>query len=177
MWRPAQARALGGGRRLGRRTGARRLRRLQSGPVADKPDNVVERRIVAQLQRIITLDPIRLTNRREHLRLLDRIDPQIRLEIEIHVKQIRRITRLLSNYRQHTRLDLAVRRRGNDRRGLWLRRGDWLRRGGRGRCGHRLGRGYGRRGGRRRLVRHSRTLINDPQTMLDDLELSAPHTH
>ena len=81
------------------------------GAVAHEPDDVVQRRVVAQLQRVVALDPIGLTDRREHLRLLDRVDPQVRLEVEVHVQQVRRVARLLSHHRQHPRLDPVGRRR------------------------------------------------------------------
>ena len=55
--------------------------------ITDEPDDVVERRVVPQLQRIITLNPIGLPDRCEHLRLLDRVDPKVCLEVELHVEQ------------------------------------------------------------------------------------------
>ena len=61
-----------------------------SGAVAHEADDVVQRRVVAQLQRVVALDPVGLADRREHLGLLDRVDPQVGLEIEIHVEQVRR---------------------------------------------------------------------------------------
>ena len=94
---------------------ARRFRRrrcLLRSALAHKPDDVIDRRVIAQLHRIITLDPILLPDRREHLSLLDRIDPQISLEIQIHIEQLRRITRLLGHNRQHPLLDLIERSRG-----------------------------------------------------------------
>ena len=65
---------------------------------------MVERRVVPQLQRIVPFDPIGLADRRKHLRLLDRVDPQISLEIQVHIEQIRRIPRLLSDDLQHAGL-------------------------------------------------------------------------
>ena len=112
------------------------------GAVAHEPHDVVQGRVIAQLQRVVALDPVGLTDRREHLRLLDRVDPQVRLEVEIHVQQIRRVARLLSHHCQHPRLDLIDRRRlsrsgfGRGRSGL-----------GRGRSGLDRGRsGLGDRG-------------------------------
>ena len=92
----------GPGRRAQPRRGSRRGgRRGQTGTLADEPHDVIERRIVTQLQRIVTLDPVLLPDRRKHLRLLDRVDPQIRLQIQIHVQQILRIPRLGRHHRQH----------------------------------------------------------------------------
>ena len=91
------------------RVGRRRLLLLDGGlrPLVDEPDHVVEGRVVAQLQGVVEGDPVGLADGREHLRLLDRVDPQIRLEVEVHVQQIRRVTRLLGDDRQHPLLDLA----------------------------------------------------------------------
>ena len=114
-------RGLGRRDRLGRGRGGRRgLRRRGAGSLVDEPDHVVEGRVVAQLQVSSTLDPVGLPDGREHLRLLHRVDPQIRLEVEVHVQQIRRVTRLLGNDRQHPLLDLAGNAGG--RRGLGRRR-------------------------------------------------------
>ena len=95
-------------RRHGRGCRWRGLRRPRAalGALVDEGDDVVERGVIAQLQAVVTLDPVRLTDAREHLRLLDRVDPQIRLQIQIHVQQIRRITRLLRHDRQHPPLDI-----------------------------------------------------------------------
>ncbi len=98
----APRRGSGSGSGCGRRRHSCRRTRCA---IAHEPDDVIQRRVVPQLQRIITLNPIRLPDRREHLRLLDRIDPQIRLKIKLHIEQIRRIPRLLGHDLQHTLLD------------------------------------------------------------------------
>ena len=84
--RSAAAPALGLGRRL--RFGGGLGRAACGVALAHEPHDRGQRRVVAQLQRVVALDPVRLADRREHLRLLDRVDPQIRLQIQIHVQQV-----------------------------------------------------------------------------------------
>ena len=74
--------------------------------VADEADDMVQCRIVTQLQLLVALDPIRLTDLREQLRLLHRVDPQIRLQIQIQIQQLSRIPRLLRHQRHHPRHQL-----------------------------------------------------------------------
>ena len=85
--------------------------RSPGGPFADEADDVVEGRVVAQLERVVALDPVGLADGGEHLGLLDRVDPQVGLEIEVHVEQILGIARLLRDQPQHLRLDIARRGR------------------------------------------------------------------
>ena len=80
------------------------------GPLQDPADHVRQRREVPQRQRVITLHPELLPHRREHLSLLDRVHPQIRLQIQVQVQQLRRITGQLRHDRHH-RLGHLVRRR------------------------------------------------------------------
>jgi hypothetical protein len=77
-------------------------------PVADEPDHVVERREVPQLQVLVPLDPVPLTDRDEHLRLLDRVHPEVRLEVQVELQQLRRVARHLRDHVQHRRRDRVV---------------------------------------------------------------------
>ena len=81
----------------------RRLNRPFDGGylVRDPADDVIQRRELAQLQVLVTLHPEPLPHRREHLSLLDRIHPQIGLQIQIEIQQLRRIPRHLRHDRHH----------------------------------------------------------------------------
>ena len=81
--------------RPGRRAGsARRGGRCGAGALVDEGDDVGQGRVVAQLQRVVALDPVGLADLGEDLGLLDRVDPQVGLEVEVHVEQVGRIAGL-----------------------------------------------------------------------------------
>ena len=69
---------------------------------------MVEGRVVAQLERVVALDPVGLADRGEDLGLLDGVDPEVGLEVEVHVEQVGRIAGLLGDDRQHPLLDLVA---------------------------------------------------------------------
>ena len=69
---------------------------------------MVEGRVVAQLERVVALDPVGLADRGEDLGLLDGVDPEVGLEVELHVEQVGRIAGLLGDDRQHPLLDLVA---------------------------------------------------------------------
>ncbi len=102
----AAGRRCRGRRRSGSGCGGRRhsCRRTRCA-ITHEPDNMIQRRVVPQLQTLIPLNPIGLPDRGKHLRLLHRVNPQIRLKIQLHIEQIRRITRLLRHDLKHTSLD------------------------------------------------------------------------
>ena len=112
-WRRSFRRGLRG---LGRAAGG------DAGPVADEPDDVVEGRVVAQLERLVELDPVGLADRGEHLGLLDGVDAEIGLEVEIHVEQLGRIAGLLGH---HRRAPASVTSSRRHRRPARRRRGRW----------------------------------------------------
>ena len=60
-----------------------------------------QRREITQRQPIITLNPILITQRRKRLRLLHRINPQIRLEIQIQLQHLNRIPRLNTDHTEN----------------------------------------------------------------------------
>ena len=115
------------------RTGLR-----QVGPaVVDELDDVTEGRVVAQLAVVVARDPPLLAHRGEELGLLDRVDAEVRLEVELRVEHLGRVARLVGDDRQDPRQD---------------RVGSGGRSGGRGRGRH----GRGRDGRRRRRGRNRR---------------------
>ena len=67
----------------------------------DEADDVGQRRVVAQLQRVVALDPVGLADRGEHLGLLDRVDPEVGLEVEVQVEHLGRVAGLLGDDREH----------------------------------------------------------------------------
>ena len=71
---------------------------------------MVERRVVAQLQRVVACDPIGLADLGEQLGLLDRVDTQIGLQVEVQVEQLGRIAGLLGDQRHHPRRQILTRR-------------------------------------------------------------------
>ena len=93
-------------------------RRRGAGALVDEGDDVVQGRVVAQLQRVVALDPVGLADRGEDLGLLDRVDPEVGLEVEVHVEQVGRVAGLLGDDRQDPLLDAAVRRGAAARSGL-----------------------------------------------------------
>ena len=159
---------LGGGLRLG----GPGLPGQPRGPLAHEGDHVVEGRVVAQLQAFVEGDLVGLADRREHLGLLDRVDPQVGLEVEVEVEQVGRVAGLLGDQGEDAvgepcaggdlLLGRGLGRRLGGRRRLWRR--DLLRRGLRrlGRC-----RRYGLLGRRRR----GRAAVDDPQPPLHHLQL------
>ena len=71
----------------------------------DELHHVIERRECAKLQVVVPRDVVRLAHRREGLRLLHRVDPEVRLEVELHVQHVRRIPGLLGDDLQDLRND------------------------------------------------------------------------
>ena len=53
------------------------------GAVADEADDMVEGRVVAQLQRVVAFDPVGLADLGEQLGLLDGVDPQVGFQVEV----------------------------------------------------------------------------------------------
>ena len=133
-----------GGSARGRRTAGSSAAGATPARSRTKRDDVVERRVVAQLQRVVARDPVGLADRGEHLGLLDRVDPEVGLEVEVQVEQVGRVAGLLGDDREDALGDLVLRGRGRGSRGAARRAG------GGGRGGGRLGSGPARRlGGRR----------------------------
>ena len=129
------------------------------GAVVDEADDVVEGRVVAELERVVAFDAVDLADGGEHFGLLDGVDAEVGFEVEVHVEQFGRVAGLFGDDREHAGGDAVVgglgrrcgRGLGRCDRGCGLgRRGGGLGR----RCGHGLGRfdrgcGLGRRGGGR----------------------------
>ncbi len=89
-------------------------RRVETGAITHPLSHMTQRREVTQLQVLVTLQLVVLTNRREHLGLLHRVDTQIRLQIQIRLQQLRRIPRHLRNHRRHLRQHIINRQHGRD---------------------------------------------------------------
>ena len=145
------------------------------GTLVHEADHMTQRRVITQLQLVVTLDPIRLTHRREQLRLLHRVHTQIRLQIQIQRQHLCWVARLLRNQPQDRRRHLIHSRGRNDRLGNGGRRdnrgnSDDRRR-------HRSsdrgsGRLYNRRLGHRcRGHQRGRAVVDDAQATLHDLHL------
>ena len=98
----------------------RRSRRI-AGPslgraVADEADDVVEGRVVAQLERVVACDPVGLADLGEQLGLLDRVDAEVGLQVEVQVEQFGRVAGLLGDQRHHPRRQVLTRRLGRRHR-------------------------------------------------------------
>ena len=109
----------GGGRRGGR------------GAVFDEADDVAQGRVVAEIEVVVAVDRVALADGGEHLGLLDRVDPEVGLEVELGVEHVGRVTGLGGDDLQDRGRDLLGARpdgSGGGRRGRDRRR----RRGGRG---------------------------------------------
>ena len=156
---PDGRRRLGGrgGRRGGGRGGLRGRRGggrgRGGGSLVDEPDDVVEGRVVAQLQAVVAGDPVGLADRREHLGLLDGVDPEVGLEVEVQVEQVGRVAGLLGDDREDARGDLLL--------AGWGRR---PRRPGRPR---RRGPGRPPRPARRRRGRGGGSLVDEPDDVVE----------
>ena len=92
-------------RKLPRRGGLAMLR--DCGPLAHERNDMVEGWVVAQLERVVALDPVRLSNLGEQFGLLDRVDPEVGLQVEVHVQEVGRVASLLSDDRKHAWLDIS----------------------------------------------------------------------
>src|SRR5271157_5227858 len=98
-----------------------------------EPNHMRQRGVVAQLAVLITGDVVDFPDGREHLRLLDGVNPEIRFQIEVHVQHVLWIAGLFHHQLKDAflhRFASAVLRRCHHRSG----RG-WLGRDGT-RCGH-----------------------------------------
>ena len=123
-----------------------------------------ERREVPQRDRVVTFDPEPLAHRREDLSLLDRVNPQVGLQVQVHVQQVGRVPGHPGHDRHHRLGDLV----DGLSRSRWHGCHDRLRQS----LGHLSCRRRERRGDRsRRSLR--RADIHDAQTALHDLELRA----
>ena len=71
----------------------------------NEPDDVRQRRIVAQLAVLIARNVVDLADGREHFGLLDRVDAEVGLEIEIQIQHVFRIAGLLYHQRENAFLD------------------------------------------------------------------------
>ena len=104
--------------------------------------------VVAQLAILVTRNVVYLPDSREHFRLLDRVDPEIRFQIQIEIEHIQRIARLFhhqSHYPFLNRIALWHRLSGGGYRCGRLHLRDWLcnRLAGRLSCRWRIDRGRG----------------------------------
>ena len=91
-----------------------------------------QRREIAQLQIVFARNVIRGTDGRKHFRLLHRVDPEIRFQIQIEIEHIRRIAGLLGNDLHHLFLHRISRLRSGRLGGATG--ADAARRRGRGHC-------------------------------------------
>ncbi len=167
-------RVRGGGRSCrGRRVGRHGFLEFWLA-VVDELHDMGQRREVPHLQVLLPRDVVGRTDRREHLRLLDGVDPEVRLEIQVHVQHVGRVPGLLSDDLHDIFLDRILRggsRCSRDRR----RSGQSCRgRSGRRRGACRLGLpAVGLQSGERgRAVFYprGRPLVFDPQRSLHNLD-------
>ena len=87
---------------------ARQVRPL----LVHEPDDMRQRRIVAQLAVLVARDVVDLADGGEHLRLLDGVDAEVGFEIEVEIQHVLRIAGLLDHKRQNAflhRIASAVR--------------------------------------------------------------------
>jgi len=90
--------------------------RRQIGPaVVDVLDGAGQGRVVPQLQRVVPRDAP-LPDRREHLRLLHRVDSQIGLHVQVQVQHLLRVSGRLRDDPQHPFLHWIVRWSGRSLR-------------------------------------------------------------
>ncbi len=128
-----RARWLDGGRGGGAGgCGGGRARREVGAPRAYPVEGLRQGVELLEPQVRVALDAVTLTHRGEDLRLLDGVDPQVRLEVEIEVEHLARIAGLLGDQRQEGRQDFVLaRKRGGERGARRVRHGVARRLGGR----------------------------------------------
>ena len=78
--------------------------------VADEADDVVEGRVVAQLQRLVAFDAVGLADLGEQLGLLDGVDAEVRFEVQVEVEELGRVAGLVGHQRHHPGRQVLTRR-------------------------------------------------------------------
>ena len=84
-------------------------------------DHTFQRRVVAQAQTLHLRDAERLTHRSKRLSLLDRVDAEIRFQVEVKVQHVLRIAGLFGDNRQDAGDDRIDGRRCGHDRSHWRR--------------------------------------------------------
>ena len=92
--------------------------RLQIRPeLVDELHHVGERREIAELQVLLPLDPVGISHRGEDLGLLDGVDPEVRLEVEVHLQHVLGVAGLLGDDLQDRLHDVIRGASADGRRG------------------------------------------------------------
>ena len=72
--------------------------------------------VITQLERVLAGNIECLPHQREHLSLLDRVDPQVRLEIQVGIQHVARVSGLVTDQFEHRLHGVAATGRGYHRR-------------------------------------------------------------
>ena len=81
---------------------------LSLDPGGDGADHVAEGREVLDPQRLLACEAVLLADHPEDLGLLDRVDPEVRLEVEIQLEKLTLVTGLLRDDREDILTDLLL---------------------------------------------------------------------
>ena len=71
------------------------------GAVVDEADDVVEGRVVAELEGVVAFDAVDLADGGEQFGLFDGVDAEVGFEVEVHVEQFGRVAGLFGDEREH----------------------------------------------------------------------------